>query len=76
MSQTPPSPPASIRVPEAVHPPAISLRRELPWVLFGLSLLLVIYFVAIDGSAASVARGELVHEWLHDGRHLLGFACD
>jgi hypothetical protein len=75
MSQTSP-PPAPTGAPEALHPPAISLRRELPWVLFGVSLLLVTYFVAIDGSAASVARGDVVHEWLHDGRHLLGFACD
>ncbi len=69
-------PPAPLHARDVVHPPAISLRRELPWVVFGLSLLLVLYVVAIDGSAASLARGDVVHEWLHDGRHLLGFACD
>ncbi len=72
----PSPPPAPLQAPDVHHPPAISVRRELPWVLFGLSLLLVLYFVAVDGSAASVSRGEVLHEWLHDGRHLLGFACD
>ena len=52
----------------ALHPPAISLRHELPWVLFGQSLLLLLYVVA-------VAPGSSLHEWLHDGRHLLGFPC-
>ena len=61
--------------PEALHPPAIELGRELPWVLFGLSLLLLLYFVGVDEGAASVVRGDTLHEWVHDGRHLLGFPC-
>ncbi|MEU7734314.1 CbtB-domain containing protein, partial [Streptomyces griseus] len=25
--------------------------------------------------ATAVISGEGVHEWVHDGRHLLGFPC-
>jgi hypothetical protein len=38
--------------------------------------LLVIYFVGIDQGAVSVFGGDMhVHEFMHDGRHLLGFPC-
>ena len=43
---------------EALHPPAVELGRELPWVLFGLSLLLLLYFVGVDEGAASVRAGR------------------
>ena len=62
-------------LPEVVHPPAISVRELWPWALFGLALMLLIYFVGIDEGAASVVPGNTVHEWVHDGRHLLGFPC-
>lgn len=61
--------------PQSLNPPAISLRREWPWALFGLSLLLLVYFVGIDEGAASMLPGSAVHEWVHDGRHLLAFPC-
>jgi hypothetical protein len=60
---------------EAIHPPPIALGRELPWVLFALSLLALLYMVGIDGGGASFVRGDALHEWVHDGRHLLGFPC-
>jgi hypothetical protein len=60
---------------EAIHPPAISLRELAPWALFGLALLLLIYFVGADQGAASLIPGSTLHEWVHDGRHLLGFPC-
>ncbi|MCT2584600.1 CbtB-domain containing protein [Actinophytocola gossypii] len=25
--------------------------------------------------AVSIPAGDAVHEWVHDGRHLLGFPC-
>jgi hypothetical protein len=62
-------------VPEAVHPPAISLREIWPWALFGLALLLLVYFVGVDEGAASFVNGTTIHEFAHDGRHLLGFPC-
>ena len=62
-------------LPEVVYPPAVSQREAWPWMLFGLALLALIYFVGVDEGAASVVPGHWVHEWLHDGRHLLGFPC-
>ncbi|MGH2763277.1 MAG: CbtB domain-containing protein [Thermoleophilaceae bacterium] len=61
--------------PEVLHPPAISVSELWPWALFGLALMLLIYFVGIDEGAASVVPGSTLHEWVHDGRHLLGFPC-
>ncbi len=62
-------------LPEPIHPPAISLGEIYPWALFGLAWLLLIYFVGVDEGAASVTPGSGMHEWVHDGRHLLGFPC-
>lgn len=61
--------------PEVVHPPAISLDEIWPWALLGLALAALVYFVGADQGATSVASGNLIHEWVHDGRHLLAFPC-
>jgi cobalt transporter subunit CbtB len=38
--------------------------------------LLVIYFVGMDQGATSVfGNNTVVHEFVHDARHLLGFPC-
>ena len=42
---------------------------------FGFALFALLYFVGVDEGAASVVPGSWVHEWVHDGRHLLGFPC-
>lgn len=48
----------------------------LPWAVFGgLLMLLAIYFVGAEQGATSLISGMSVHEFLHDGRHLLGFPC-
>ena len=62
-------------VPEATHPPKISFREGWPWALFGFALLALIYLIGVDQGALSVIPGSMVHEWVHDGRHLLGFPC-
>jgi len=55
---------------------AIPLRELLPWAVFGLLLALVlIYFVGAEEGAVSMVSGQNVHEFMHDGRHLLGFPC-
>jgi hypothetical protein len=55
---------------------AIPLREWLPWAVFaGLLLLLAIYFVGAEQGATSLISGTYVHEFVHDGRHLLGFPC-
>ena len=54
----------------------VPLRDALPWVVFaGLLLLLGVYFVGAEQGATSIFKGMYVHEFVHDGRHLLGFPC-
>jgi hypothetical protein len=58
------------------QPVAIPVRDLLPWAVFGgLLLVLAIYFVGAEQGATSLVRGMYVHEFVHDGRHLLGFPC-
>ncbi|WDD94215.1 CbtB-domain containing protein [Burkholderia sp. FERM BP-3421] len=57
-------------------PAPIPLGELLPWALFaGLLLLLALYFVGAEQGATSLVPGMYVHEFVHDGRHLLGFPC-
>jgi putative cobalt transporter subunit CbtB len=54
----------------------IPMRKLLPWIIFGgLLMLLMLYFVGAEEGATSIVRGMYVHEFVHDGRHLLGFPC-
>ncbi|MEP9366241.1 CbtB-domain containing protein [Xanthobacter sp. VNH20] len=54
----------------------ISVSELLPWAVFGgLLMLLALYFVGAEQGATSLIPGMYVHEFLHDGRHLLGFPC-
>ncbi len=65
---TPVASPISIPVP-------IPVRELLPWLIFGLLCVLAVYFVGVEEGATSIFRGMYVHEFVHDGRHLLGFPC-
>ncbi len=57
-------------------PVPISLDALLPWAAFGLLLaFVVIYLVGAEQGAFSFVSGETVHEFMHVGRHLLGFPC-
>lgn len=56
-------------------PAPISLGELWPWALFAAALMALIYFVGMDEGAGSVVPGHYVHEFVHDGRHLLGFPC-
>ena len=60
-----------------VHVPvAIPVRQLIPWALFGgIIFLLMLYFVGAEQGATSIFSGMYVHEFVHDGRHLLGFPC-
>jgi len=54
----------------------IPLRELMPWIVFGgLLMLLALYFVGAEEGATSLIPGMYVHEFVHDGRHLLGFPC-
>jgi Probable cobalt transporter subunit (CbtB) len=67
---------AAATVPEAGHPPSIALRALWPWAVFAGALLLVLaYLVGLDQGALSIVPGRLLHEYVHDGRHLLAFPC-
>lgn len=54
----------------------IPLREILPWAIFaGLLFILAVYFVGVEEGAISIFTNSYVHEFVHDGRHLLGFPC-
>lgn len=55
---------------------AIPLNEILPWAVLGTLLALIfLYFVSTEQGAYAVFKGMYVHEFVHDGRHLLGFPC-
>ena len=59
-----------------VEVPSIPLGQIAPWaVFFGLLATLVIFFISADQGAISIPSGTAIHEWVHDGRHLLGYPC-
>ncbi|SFO97714.1 Probable cobalt transporter subunit (CbtB) [Amycolatopsis arida] len=66
---------ASIAVPRPV-PVRIPLREILPWAVFvGILAVVVLYFVSTEEGATALFSGGYVHEFVHDGRHLLAFPC-
>ena len=60
-----------------ISPEALSKVRVL--VLLGVTILLAglaYYFVGVDEGMVSVfGKTMVVHEWVHDARHFLGFPC-
>lgn len=59
---------------QAVAP--IPLRDVAPWALLaGAVLLSLLYLVGLDQGAASMVSGTVLHEFVHDGRHLLALPC-
>jgi Probable cobalt transporter subunit (CbtB) len=61
-------------VPDFASAP-IPVGEIMPWAVFGALLLLAIYFVGAEEGATSIIHGMYIHEFVHDGRHLLGFPC-
>ncbi len=62
--------------PTIADPVAIPVGEILPWAIFaGLMALLALYFVGAEQGAFAVFSGSYIHEFVHDGRHLLGFPC-
>jgi len=59
-----------------VQPIPIPIRDVLPWAIFGgLLLFMMLYFVGAEQGVTSLFSGRYVHEFVHDGRHLLAFPC-
>ncbi|HEY7275436.1 MAG TPA: CbtB domain-containing protein [Trebonia sp.] len=73
---------ASISVPGSqsktrVSPEALSRQRVL--LILGITMLValaVYYFVGVDeGMTSLFGKTMVIHEWVHDSRHFLGFPC-
>lgn len=68
--------PAPVPLGGAPALPRFGVREVLPWLVFaGLLMLVAMYFVSAEQGATALLSGTGVHEWVHDGRHLLGFPC-
>jgi hypothetical protein len=61
----------------AATPLVIPGTRAWLWLIGTAALaLLVYYFVGVDQGAVSVFGSDThIHEFVHDGRHFLGFPC-
>ena len=61
----------------AATPLVIPASRAVFWLLgAALIALAVYYFVGVDQGAISVFGSDThIHEFVHDGRHFLGFPC-
>ncbi|MEK9520894.1 CbtB-domain containing protein [Streptomyces sp. NPDC087908] len=67
---------AAASAPSVAVPAPLPVGAVLPWAFFvGLLALIALYFVGAEQGATSLIAGSDVHEWVHDGRHLLGFPC-
>jgi hypothetical protein len=54
----------------------IPIGEILPWLVFvGILALLFLYFIGAEQGAMSLFSGRYLHEFVHDGRHLLAFPC-
>jgi hypothetical protein len=69
---------SSLSQPTAVTTPlVVPATRAILW-LVGTALLAlaVYYFIGVDQGAVSVFGSDThIHEFVHDGRHFLGFPC-
>jgi hypothetical protein len=69
---------SSLSQPTAVTTPlVVPATRAILW-LVGTALfaIAVYYFIGVDQGAVSVFGNDThIHEFVHDGRHFLGFPC-
>ena len=58
-------------------PVVISISKSYIWLISAMVLALgVYYFIGVDEGATSVfGNSMVVHEFVHDARHFLGFPC-
>lgn len=61
----------------AVSTHTLSQTKRIALLAFtALIALAVYYFVGVDEGMSSVfGKTTLIHEWVHDSRHFLGFPC-
>jgi hypothetical protein len=69
---------STMSTPRAVtRPVALPISKAMLW-LAGTALvaLAVYYFIGVDEGATSVfGKSMMIHEFVHDSRHFLGFPC-
>jgi putative cobalt transporter subunit CbtB len=60
-----------------VSPEALSRGRVIALLSLTVLLALVVYYlVGVDEGMTSVfGKTMVIHEWMHDARHFLGFPC-
>ena len=58
-------------------PVTLPISRAMLWLLgVALAALAVYYFLGVDEGAVSVfGKSMVIHEFVHDARHFLGFPC-
>jgi hypothetical protein len=60
-----------------ISPEALSRQRVL--LILGVTVLAAVavyYFVGVDeGMTSLFGKTMVIHEWVHDSRHFLGFPC-
>jgi hypothetical protein len=69
---------SSLSVPSAAaRPVALPISRGMLWLLgSALVALALYYFIGVDEGALSVfGKSMVIHEFVHDSRHFLGFPC-
>jgi hypothetical protein len=69
---------SSLSVPRAAaRPITLPISRAMLWLLgTALVALAVYYFIGVDQGAVSVfGKSMVIHEFVHDARHFLGFPC-
>ena len=67
---------ASIAATPEVEIPTIPIGQLAPWAAFVfLAASIVLFFISADQGIVSIPAGNAIHEWVHDGRHLLGYPC-
>lgn len=55
---------------------AIPVADLAPWAVLAVVIAtILLYFVSTEQGAFALFDGMYVHEYVHDGRHLLGFPC-
>ena len=67
---------ASIAPGPELEIPQIPIAQLAPWAAFVfLAAAIILFFISADQGIVSIPAGNAIHEWVHDGRHLLGYPC-
>lgn len=61
--------------PVAAAAPPFSSTQLLPWLIFAARVPGRLVLPVFEQGSAALFSGSRVHEWMHDGRHLLGTPC-